>query len=274
MLILRTLTFSTDPTTQSAQPRTANMLKTYMATLHDQANRLRKHVLKHGTPPVVPGVEAMVSIARSAGIERLGTIDGPSIYEACLTILFNMVVEVNATTQTQEMGTQAAWRPTARPNQGRATPTPWCSVIEEPEDAWQALCQVYGTQSPKTDHARLTKLLRLCEAYQCHDKTKRNLIKQLRLIEKTIKIVPYTLAATTVEASVTAIDEIEAQMDKTPTPNKGDNEARQNRVNMVGTSACCPICSKAEHVARDSLIFMQNEGTMAGCRYGNMKVLQ
>ena len=50
---------------------------------------------------------------------------------------------------------------------------------------------------------------------------------------------------------------------------------------MVGTSACCPICNKAGHVARDCLIFMQNEGTCGhwfmhsigryktGCRYGD-----
>ena len=76
------------------------------------------------------------------------------------------------------------------------------------------VCQVYGTRSLKTDHGRLAKLLGLCEAYQGHDKTKRTLIKQLRLIGKTVMTVPCTLAAAMVEASATANDEIEAQMDK------------------------------------------------------------
>ena len=175
------------------------------------------------------------------------------------------------------MGTQAAMETYEATKPGTSYAD--TSVIEE--DAWQALCQVYGTRSPKTDHDRLTKLLRLCEAYQGHDKTKRTLIKQLRLIGKTITTVPYTLAAAMVEASATASDEIEAQMDKTPTPNNGDNETRQTQVNMVGTSACCPICNKAGHVSRDFLIFMQNEGTCGhwfmhsigryktGCRYGD-----
>ena len=70
-------------------------------------------------------------------------------------------------------------------------------------------------------------------------------------------------------------------MDKSPTPSKGDTEARQTRLNMVGTSACCPICSKPGLMACDCLIFMQNEGTCGhwfmhsigrykpGCMYGD-----
>lgn len=146
MLILRALTFSTDPTTQS---RTAKMLKACMATPHDQVNGLREHVRQHGTPPAVSGVEDMASIAGSPGVERLGTIEGPSIYEACLKNLFNMIIEVNARARTQGMGTQAAMETykTTKPGTSYAD----TSVIEE--DAWQALCQVYGTRRPKTDQA-------------------------------------------------------------------------------------------------------------------------
>ena len=75
MLILRALTFSTDPTTQS---RTAKMLKAYMATPQDQVKGLREHVRQHGTPPAVPGVEDMASIAGSPGIELESSAWGQS----------------------------------------------------------------------------------------------------------------------------------------------------------------------------------------------------
>ena len=110
-----------------------------MATPHDQG--LRENVLQHGTSPAVPGAEDMASIAGSPGIKRLGIIDGPSIYEACLKNLFNMVIEVNARAHTQGLGTRAAMEAyeAAKPGTSYAE----TGAIEE--DAWQALCQVYGT---------------------------------------------------------------------------------------------------------------------------------
>ena len=93
MIFLRALIFSRDTTTQT---QTANMVKTYMATQNEGLEMLREHVLTHGSPPHVPGIDQLVALAGSLGAMRLDAMDNPKYFEKCLKNMFDMVIECNS----------------------------------------------------------------------------------------------------------------------------------------------------------------------------------
>ena len=78
MIFLRALIFSSDITTQQA---TANMVKVYCATKNADIQALQDHVTRHGSPPYVPGIEAMAKIGGSPGMERLSAMGNPKYFE-------------------------------------------------------------------------------------------------------------------------------------------------------------------------------------------------
>ena len=272
MLILRALFFSTDPTTQT---RSARMLKAYLATPNAQLSALRDHVVKHGSPPAVEGMDSMVGTTDTPGLNRLEVTVNPVHYEACLKNVFDIVIEVNARARTQGLGTADAMRiyNETQPGNNYAD-----TIIVKEETAWTLLCRGFGTSKPKTDCERLETLLRLCEQYQRHDKTKRKLIQQLRAIGKTLMSVPFAEAAAMVEAIASSHDEVEAQMGR-------GREVNIGTINTVGTgkglAKLSSICNKPGHAVRVCMVFMKRTGTcdhwfmhsigkyQTGCRYGD-----
>ena len=78
------------------------MLKAYLATPNAQLSALRDHVVTHGSPPAVEGMDSMVGVADTPGLHRLEATVNPKHYEACLKNVFDMVIEVNARAHTQQ----------------------------------------------------------------------------------------------------------------------------------------------------------------------------
>ena len=106
MIFLRASIFSRDTTTQT---KTANMVKTYMATQNEDLETLREHVSTHGSPPHVQGIDQLVTIAGSPGAMRLDAMDNPRYFEKCLKNMFDMVIECNSRMRVQDFDT-SAWQ--------------------------------------------------------------------------------------------------------------------------------------------------------------------
>ena len=179
MIFLRALIFSSDITTQQA---TANMVKVYCATKNADIQALQDHVTRHGSPPYVPGIEAMAKIGGSPGMERLSAMGNPKYFERCLKNMFDMVVECNSRINVQGLDTVAASKAYLATKAGRN----YTETKTLEECAWAQLCRVHGNSHPKTDYDRIEFLLSLCADYQGHSKTKRTLLKELHTRGTTI----------------------------------------------------------------------------------------
>ena len=86
------------------------MLKVYLATPNDKLTALRDHVVTHGSPPPVEGMDSIVGVVDTPGLARLEATENPEYYEACLKNMFDMIIEVNARARTQGLGTADTMR--------------------------------------------------------------------------------------------------------------------------------------------------------------------
>ena len=251
---------------------------------------LQDHISRHGSSPHVEGIDAMGTILDSPGMARvrLSAVDSPKDFERCLRNLVDIVIECNSWISVQGSDTIAATREYLATKAGRN----YVETKTLQECAWEQLCKVHGNSRPKIDHDRIEFLLAQCAAYRGHHKTKRTLLKELRMRGTTITNVLFSVAVTIIGAAATCEDEINMQM------GADTNNGAKAAVNAVGADTAqrhlggarmgassgaekCNICARPGHNARDCLQFMQREGTCGhwfmhsigkyktGCTYGS-----
>ena len=144
-----------------------------MATRNEDLEALRAHVMTHGSPPHVRGMEQLVNITGSPGATRLNAMDNPKYFEQCAKNMFEMVIECNSRLRVQDFDTDAADKTYRATQPGDS----YAEASSNEERAWRQLCRVHGNTQPKTDFDRVRIMLALCATYQGHHKTKRTLLK-------------------------------------------------------------------------------------------------
>ena len=222
MVFLRALIFSSDATTQQT---TANVIKAYCATQTAGLKTLQEHVRRHGSPPCIPGIDAITAVANTPRMGRLCAMENPKYFEHCLKNMFDMVIECNSRIQTQGLDTGAA------ENEYMTLSTEpggnYAETNAKEEHAWKQLCRVHGNSTPKPDFHRIEFLLTLCEKYQGHNKTKRTLLKELHRRNITLTNVHFNVARPIIGTTANFEDEINAQMHAGPV-------AKAVAINAVG----------------------------------------